>query len=189
MEEDIPDPTKRVLNEVKIKGMVILESCAVRVDHKLVKYYDQAWFPLKEKDLVDLDRQTRFETRLRLNTSPDPYRVDAFKVVSRHSETLFFAVFGFCSYRVLTPVADCLVDCVTQIVKDKRMDRKTVYQNLELIARAMDLICKDGEVLQTDCRTICESLGVEYMEEIGEVAQTEPVMTYHSLAYLFEFEL
>uniref|UniRef100_A0A915INZ1 Coatomer subunit zeta n=1 Tax=Romanomermis culicivorax TaxID=13658 RepID=A0A915INZ1_ROMCU len=132
-----------------IKGIAILDNDGNRI---VAKYYDETYPTIKE--------QKAFEKKLFNKTqkaNSEIILLDGVVCVYRSNVDLFFYVLG-CTLGnelILVNVLQCLYDTVSQILR-KNVERKNLFDNLDVVLLALDEICDSGIVLETDAAAVVQ---------------------------------
>merc|ERR1739838_524495 len=139
MDNVLLEPT---LNSVK--GLMIMDNNGARI---LAKYYDAEMFP-------NTAAQKKFEKSLFTKThkaNAEIIMLDGFTCLYKSSVDLFFYVLGSGQENelLLMSVLDCLFNAVTQILR-KNVDKKALFDNLEVIMLAMDEMIDHGVIMECD---------------------------------------
>ncbi|CAM4811177.1 unnamed protein product [Rotaria magnacalcarata] len=126
-----------------IKGIIILDNDGNRL---LSKYYSNSYVTLKE--------QKDFEKSLFNKThkgSGDVILLDNWTIVYRNNVDLLFYVMGSTNENelMLNSVLTCLFDSLSTMLR-KNVEKRHLYDNLDLVMLTFDEICDDGIILETD---------------------------------------
>ena len=127
-----------------VKGILILDNDGKRI---LAKYYDAVSFP-------NTAAQKKFEKSLFTKThkaNAEIIMLDGFTCLYKSSVDLFFYVLGSGQENelLLMSVLDCLFNAVTQILR-KNVDKKALFDNLEVIMLALDEMIDGGMIMECD---------------------------------------
>ncbi|CAM2713992.1 unnamed protein product [Rotaria socialis] len=126
-----------------IKGIVILDNDGNRI---LAKYYNQSFSTVKE--------QKDFEKSLFNKThkgAGDVILLDNLTIVYRNNVDLLFYVLGSTNENelMLNSVLTCLFESLSTMLR-KNVEKKVLCENLDLIMLAVDEICDEGIILESD---------------------------------------
>ncbi|CAB0009305.1 unnamed protein product [Nesidiocoris tenuis] len=137
-----------------VKGIAILDNDGHRV---LAKYYDSAVFPTSKE-------QRAFEKNLFNKThraNAEIIMLDGLTCVYKSNVDLFFYVMGSSHENelILMSVLQCLYDSISQILR-KNVEKRTVFENLEIVMLAMDEICDGGILLEADPSAVVQRVAV-----------------------------
>nr|ACO11050.1 Coatomer subunit zeta-1 [Caligus rogercresseyi] len=124
-----------------IKGVAILDNDGNRV---LAKYYDKTG--IKEQKAFE---KTLFSKTAKSNA--EIFMLDGMTILYKSSVDLLFYVMGSCHENelLLLSVLNCFYDSVSQILR-KNVEKKSVYENLDVIMLALDEIVDGGIILEAD---------------------------------------
>ena len=137
-----------------VKGILILDNDGKRI---LANYYDKNAFP-------SVKEQTAFEKSLFQKTSKangEILMLDGFTVLYKSNVDLFFYVLGSQKENelLLMSVLSCVYDSVSQILR-KNVEKRAVYENLDIIMLALDEICDNGVVLEADPNAVANRVAL-----------------------------
>ena len=137
-----------------IKGILILDNDGRRV---LANYYDKDNFPT-------LKEQSAFEKSLFSKTSKSNAEVvllDGMVVLHRSNVDLFFYVIGSQSENelLLLSALNCVYDSVSQILR-KNVEKRALFENLDIVLLAMDEICDGGIFLESDPNAVVSRVAI-----------------------------
>ncbi|CAF1175003.1 unnamed protein product [Rotaria sp. Silwood1] len=126
-----------------IKGIIILDNDGNRI---LAKYYNNSFGTVKE--------QKDFEKSLFNKThkgSGDVILLDNWTIVYRNNVDLLFYVMGSTNENelMLNSVLTCLFESLSTMLR-KNVEKRHLYDNLDLVMLTFDEICDDGIILETD---------------------------------------
>ncbi|CAF3121826.1 unnamed protein product [Rotaria sp. Silwood2] len=126
-----------------IKGIIILDNDGNRM---LAKYYNQLFSTVKE--------QKEFEKSLFTKThkgSGDVILLDNLTIVYRNNVDLLFYVVGSTNENelMLNTVLTCLFESLSTMLR-KNVEKKFLYENLDLVMLTLDEMCDDGIILESD---------------------------------------
>ncbi|KAE9550557.1 hypothetical protein FO519_006215 [Halicephalobus sp. NKZ332] len=127
-----------------IKGIAILDQDGNRI---LAKYYDKEVFPTDKE-------QSAFEKSLFQKThkaNSEIILLDGLICVYRSNVDLFFYVIGSANENelILCSVLNCLYDSVSTVLR-KNVEKKALFDNLDVIILILDELVDDGVILDTD---------------------------------------
>jgi len=137
-----------------IKGIAILDNDGKRI---LAKYYDTKMFPTAkeqkafEKNMFNKTHRASVEIVMLENTT----------CVYRSYVDLFFYVIGSNNENelILTSVLNCLYDSISQILR-KNIEKRSLMENLDVAMLALDEICDNGIILESDPSAIAFRVAV-----------------------------
>ncbi len=163
-----------------VKGILILDNDGRRV---LANYYDKETFPTTKE-------QNAFEKSLFSKTSKSNAEVlllDGMVILHRSNVDLFFYVLGgqHENELVLLSVLNCVYDSVSQILR-KNVEKRALFENLDVVLLALDEICDNGMILEADPHAVVSRVAIRTDDiPIGEqtVAQVRPRFTVTSLVF------
>ncbi|XP_034253451.1 coatomer subunit zeta-1 [Thrips palmi] len=149
MEGSLLEPTLYV-----IKGMVILDNDGHRV---LAKYYDKNIFPTAKE-------QKAFEKNLFNKThrsNAEIIMLDGLTCVYYSNVDLFFYVMGSSHENelILMTALNCLYDSVSNILR-KNVEKRTLFENLDIVMLAMDEICDGGIIMEADFKAVLQRVAL-----------------------------
>ncbi|KAK0425607.1 hypothetical protein QR680_009286 [Steinernema hermaphroditum] len=130
-----------------VKGMAVLDQDGQRILAK----YDQNTFGTQKE-------QKEFEKSLFQKTNKangEIILLDGHICVYRSNVDLFFYVIGGSQENelILVSVLNCLFDAISIILR-KNVERKVLLDNMDTALLALDEICDDGIVLETDPQAV-----------------------------------
>uniref|UniRef100_A0A914V8U8 Coatomer subunit zeta n=1 Tax=Plectus sambesii TaxID=2011161 RepID=A0A914V8U8_9BILA len=130
-----------------VKGIAILDQDGNRV---LAKYYDDTFATVKE--------QRAFEKSLFSKTSKangEIILLDGLICVYRSNVDLYFYVMGSSQENelILVNVLNGLYEAISTILR-KNVEKKALLDNMDAAMLALDEICDDGVVLETDAASV-----------------------------------
>lgn len=136
-----------------IKAILILDNDGNRL---VGKYYDEQFATVKE--------QKEFEKGLFAKTSKangEIIMLDNLTIVYRNTVDLFFYVIGSTSENeiMLVSVLNCLYDSMSQIAR-KNLEKKILLDNLDSVFLAIDEICDNGILMETDPSQIAQRVSL-----------------------------
>ncbi|XP_014245756.1 coatomer subunit zeta-1 [Cimex lectularius] len=137
-----------------VKGIAILDNDGHRV---LAKYYDSQIFPtVKEQKAFE---KNLFNKTHRANA--EIIMLDGLTCVYKSNVDLFFYVMGSSHENelILMNVLQCLYDSISQILR-KNVEKRTVFDNLEIVMLAMDEICDGGILLESDASSVVQRVAL-----------------------------
>ncbi|XP_078035640.1 COPI coat complex subunit zeta [Augochlora pura] len=131
-----------------VKGMAILDNDGNRI---LAKYYDKKIFPTTKE-------QKAFEKNLFNKThraNAEIIMLDGLTCVYRSNVDLYFYVMGSSQENelILMSVLNCLYESVSQILR-KNVEKRAVFDSLDIVMLAMDEICDGGIILDADASSV-----------------------------------
>lgn len=137
-----------------VKGIAILDNDGHRV---LAKYYDSAVFPTSKE-------QRAFEKNLFNKThraNAEIIMLDGLTCVYKSNVDLFFYVMGSSHENelILMSVLQCFYDSISQILR-KNVEKRTIFDNLEIVMLAMDEICDGGILLEADPSAVVQRVAI-----------------------------
>ncbi|XP_059085911.1 coatomer subunit zeta-1-like isoform X2 [Tigriopus californicus] len=127
-----------------IKGIAILDNDGRRI---LANYYDADVFP-------GIKEQKAFEKSLFAKTAKangEIIMLDGLTCLYRSNVDLFFYVMGSVHENelLLMSVLNCVYDTVSQILR-KNVEKRSLFDHLDIIMLALDEICDGGIILESD---------------------------------------
>jgi len=127
-----------------VKGILILDNDGKRV---YGKYYDSNIFPT-------LKEQSAFEKSLFTKTAKanaEVLMLDGMTVLYKSNVDLFFYVLGGAHENelLLMSVLNCVYDSISLIMR-KNVEKRALFDSLDIIMLALDEICDGGIVLESD---------------------------------------
>jgi len=137
-----------------IKGIIILDNDGRRV---LANYYDKDILPT-------LKDQTAFEKNLFNKTSKSTAEIlllDGMVILHRSNVDLFFYVVGSQHENelLLLSVLNCVYDSVSQILR-KNVEKRALFENLDVVLLALDEICDGGIFLESDPNAVVSRVAI-----------------------------
>jgi hypothetical protein len=140
-----------------VKAIIILDSDGFRL---IGKYYDDQFATVKE--------QKDFEKTLFAKThkaNGEIVMLENLTVVYKNNLDLFYYVVGATTANeiMLTSVLTCLFDSLSQIFR-KNMERKYFLDNLDSVFLAVDEICMNGILLETDPHQVAQRVSLRENE-------------------------
>ena len=137
-----------------IKAILILDNDGNRI---LSKYYDTT-------QLSTSKEQKEFEKNLFKSThkaNGEIIMLDNLTIVYRSNVDVFFYVIGSTSENeiILVSVLNCLHDALSQIFR-KNIEKKHLLENMDSVLLAVDEICDNGILLETDPNQIAQRVSV-----------------------------
>lgn len=144
-----------------VKGILILDNDGNRLAGK---YFDNQFSSIKE--------QLEFEKLLFSKThkaNGEIIMLDNLTIVYRSIVDIFFYVIGSTSDNeiMLSSVLNCLYDSVNQILR-KNIEKKYLVDHLDAILLAIDEICDNGILLETDPSAISQRVSLKDEIPLGE---------------------
>uniref|UniRef100_A0A1I7ZJT4 Coatomer subunit zeta n=1 Tax=Steinernema glaseri TaxID=37863 RepID=A0A1I7ZJT4_9BILA len=154
-----------------VKGIAVLDQDGQRI---LAKYYDQETFGTQKE-------QKEFEKNLFQKTNKangEIILLDGHICVYRSNVDLFFYVIGGSQENelILVSVLNCLYEAISIILR-KSVERKSLLDNMDTALLALDEICDDGIVLETDAQAVVSrcalrpddiAFGDQSLSEVGK---------------------
>ena len=155
-----------------IKGILILDNEGKRV---WGKYYDPTILPsVKEQNSFEKSLFSKTET-----ANSEILMLDGLTILYKNNVDLYFYVLGGPRENelVLLSVLNCVFDSISQIVR-KDVEKRTVFENLEVILLAMDEICDGGIVLEANANEVVSRVARRNDEvSIGEQTVDQVIQT------------
>ena len=145
-----------------IKAIIILDNDGGRI---VGKYFDDQYVTVKE--------QKEFEKLLFGKTNKangEIVMLENMTVVYKSNLDLFYYVVGSTSQNeiMLVSVLNCLFESLNQILR-KNMEKKFMLENLDSVFLAVDEICDNGILLETDANQIAQRVSLRDSEvPLGE---------------------
>ena len=141
-----------------VKGIVLLDNDGHRV---WANYYDSNIFPSHKE-------QMKFEKGLFAKTSRaniedvDVVMLDNLTILYKSKVDLYFYVIGGPKENelLLMSVLNCVFDSMSLILR-KNIEKSSVYDNMDMIMLAMDEICDNGVILESDAMAVADRVGVK----------------------------
>jgi hypothetical protein len=126
-----------------VKGLLILDNDGNRI---ISKYYDDQFQSVKEQK--DFEKSL-FQKTYKANS--EIIMLDGMTIVYRSSVDLFFYIVGSTSENeiMLMNLLNCLFDSVSQMLR-KNVEKKYLYDNLDLVFLLCDEICDNGVIVESD---------------------------------------
>jgi hypothetical protein len=126
-----------------VKGLLILDNDGNRI---ISKYYDNQFQSVKEQK--DFEKSLFQKTH---KANSEIVMLDGMTIVYRSSVDLFFYVIGSTSENeiMLMNLLNCLFDSVSQMLR-KNVEKKYLYDNLDLVYLLCDEICDNGVIVESD---------------------------------------
>ncbi|CAF0941396.1 unnamed protein product [Adineta steineri] len=136
-----------------IKGIIILDNDGNRI---FSKYYSQSFSTVKE--------QKEFEKSLFNKThkgTGDVILLDNWTIVYRNNVDLLFYVMGSTNENelMLNSVLTCLFDSLSGMLR-KNVEKRFLYDNLDLVILTIDEICDEGIILESDPMVIMQRVQI-----------------------------
>merc|ERR1711879_825072 len=127
-----------------VKGIAILDNDGNRI---LSNYYDSELF-------ASIKEEKAFEKNLFSKTSKasgEIIMLDGLTCLYRSNVDLYFYVMGSTHENelLLMSVLNCVYDSISQILR-KNVEKRAIFENLDIIMLALDEICDGGIVLESD---------------------------------------
>lgn len=137
-----------------VKAILILDNDGNRL---VGKYFDDQFPSVKE--------QKEFEKSLFAKTNKangEIIMLDNLTIVYRSNVDLFFYVIGSTTANeiMLNSVLTCLYDSISQILR-KNIEKKFLLDFLDAVFLAVDEICDNGILLETDPAQIAQRVGLK----------------------------
>jgi hypothetical protein len=156
-----------------IKGIIILDNDGNRI---LAKYYNQSVGTAKE--------QKEFEKSLFNKThkgAGDVILLDNWTIVYRNNVDLLFYVMGSTNENelMLNAVLTCLFDSLSTMLR-KNVEKRHLYDNLDLVMLTVDEICDEGIILESDPMFIAQRVQLR-QDDIPLGEQTVSQIFYQRL--------
>lgn len=128
-----------------IKGLAILDNDGRRI---LANYYDKDLFPTTKEEKAF--EKNLFNKTVKA-TGGEIIMLDGLTCLYKSNVDLFFYVMGSTHENelLLMSVLNCLYDSVSQILR-KNVERRALFDNLDIVMLAMDEIVDGGVVLESD---------------------------------------
>ena len=148
-----------------LKAILILDQDGKRI---LGKYYDKDAFPAEKG-------QAAFEKNLFQKThkaNAEIILLDGLICVYRSNVDLFFYVIGSSQENelILQSVLNCVYDAFS-IVLRKNVEKKALFDHIDMAFLILDEICDDGVILETDAQAVISRCAVK-PDEIAFGEQT-----------------
>ena len=130
-----------------VKAILILDGDGQRL---VCKYYDDHFASVKEQRAFE---KTLFAKTCKANA--EIIMIDTLTILYRSHVDLYFYVVGDSTENevMLASVLNCLYDSISQILR-KSVEKKYLLESLDLAFLALDEICDDGILLETDASQI-----------------------------------
>ncbi|KAF7634423.1 Clat_adaptor_s domain-containing protein [Meloidogyne graminicola] len=131
-----------------IKAILILDQDGKRI---LGKYYDKQMFQQeKEKSLFE-----KIFSQKTHKANAEIILLDGYICVYRSNVDLFFYVIGSSNENelILQSVLNCFYDSFSTVLR-KNVEKKVLFDHIDLAFLILDEICDDGLVLETDSQAI-----------------------------------
>ncbi|CAF0910890.1 unnamed protein product [Adineta steineri] len=159
-----------------IKGIIILDNDGNRL---FSKYYSQSFSTVKE--------QKEFEKSLFNKThkgTGDVILLDNWTIVYRNNVDLLFYVMGSTNENelMLNSVLTCLFDSLSGMLR-KNVEKRFLYDNLDLVILTIDEICDEGIILESDPMVIMQRVQIRQDDiPLGEqtVSQVSKLVNYEN---------
>ncbi|CAF0793957.1 unnamed protein product [Adineta steineri] len=159
-----------------IKGIIILDNDGNRI---FSKYYSQSFSTVKE--------QKEFEKSLFNKThkgTGDVILLDNWTIVYRNNVDLLFYVMGSTNENelMLNSVLTCLFDSLSGMLR-KNVEKRFLYDNLDLVILTIDEICDEGIILESDPMVIMQRVQIRQDDiPLGEqtVSQVSKLVNYEN---------
>lgn len=137
-----------------VKAILVLDNDGSRL---LSKYYDDQFVSIKE--------QREFEKSLFSKThkaNAEIIMLDGVTVVYRSNIDLFFYVIGSTSENeiMLVSLLNCFYDALNQMLR-KNVEKKYLLDNLDAVMLALDEICDNGVILETDPAQVAQRVSLK----------------------------
>ena len=151
----------------------------------LSSYYDKVNFPT-------LKEQTAFEKNLFNKTSKSNAEIvllDGMVILHRSNVDLYFYVIGSQSENelLLLSALNCVYDSVSQILR-KNVEKRALFENLDIVLLAMDEICDGGIFLEADPNAVVSRVAIRTDDiPIGEQTVAQ-VKSFDLLIQMFFFD-
>ena len=151
-----------------VKGIIVLDNDG----HRLwASYYDPNIFPSHKEQL-------KFEKSLSGKTSKaniedvEVLMLDNLTILYKSKVDLFFYVVGGPKENelLLMSVLNCVFESVSLILR-KNIEKSSMYDNMDRIMLAMDEICDNGVILESDAMAVADRVGVR-QEDVSLGKQT-----------------
>ncbi|XP_013774510.1 coatomer subunit zeta-1-like [Limulus polyphemus] len=148
MDTDLLEPTLYT-----VKAIAILDNDGNRI---LAKYYDNTFPTVKEQKAFE---KNLFNKTHRANA--EIIMLDGMTSIYRSNVDLYFYVMGSSHENelILSSVLNCLYDAVGQILR-KNVEKKTLFENLDIIMLAIDEICDGGIILEGDPSAVVQKVAL-----------------------------
>ena len=151
-----------------IKGIILLDNDGRRL---WANYYDPNM-------LQSHKEQMKFEKSLFTKTSKtniedvDIVLLDNLTVLYKSKVDLFFYVVGGPKENelLLMSVLNCVFESLSLILR-KSLEKSAVYDNMDMVMLAMDEICDNGIILESDAISVADNVGVR-AEDVSLGKQT-----------------
>jgi hypothetical protein len=137
-----------------VKAIFILDNDGNRI---VAKYYDNLFQSIKEQKDFEKSLFTKTE-----KANAEIIMIDNLTIVYRSNIDLFFYVVGSTAENeiMLVSVLNCLYDSVSQMLR-KNVEKKALMENLDAVILAIDEICDNGIVLESDSSQICQRVNMK----------------------------
>ena len=151
-----------------IKGIILMDNDGRRL---WANYYDP-------NILQSQKEQMKFEKSLFTKTSKaniedvDVVLLENLTVLYKSKVDLFFYVIGGPKENelLLMSVLNCVFESLSLILR-KSLEKSSVYDNMDMVMLAMDEICDNGIILESDAIAVADSIGVR-AEDVSLGKQT-----------------
>ncbi|KAI3387819.1 hypothetical protein SNEBB_009705 [Seison nebaliae] len=136
-----------------VKAIIVLDNEGSRI---IGKYFDDYIFPtIKEQRAFE---KNLFKKTFRSNA--EILLFDELSIVLQTSVDLHFYVVGSTSVNegMLKTVLSCFVDSLGILLHDST-EKKTLMTNLDVVLLALDEVCDNGIILETESRHVVDRVG------------------------------
>jgi len=147
---DVPLPEPSLYT---VKAILILDNDGNRI---ISKYYDDSFTTTKEQKAFE---KNLFNKTHRANA--EIIMFEGMTCVYRSNVDLFFYVVGSSQENelILVSVLNCLYDAISQMLK-KNVEKRALLDNLDGAFLALDEICDNGIILESDPHTIASRVSI-----------------------------
>uniref|UniRef100_A0A5S6QT70 Coatomer subunit zeta n=1 Tax=Trichuris muris TaxID=70415 RepID=A0A5S6QT70_TRIMR len=134
-----------------VKGIMLLDSDGNRL---IAKYYGDTFAGVQQEK--EFERKVFNKTK-KLNS--DIILLDGLICLYKSNVDLYFCVIGSGQQDelILYSVLNCFYESVVHILK-KSIEKKTLYECIDMVMLAVDEICDSGVILETDYNSVLSRL-------------------------------
>ena len=140
-----------------VKGIIILDNDGQRL---WANYYDPNIFA-SPKDELRFEKSLFSKTSRTKSEDVDVVMLDNLTILYKSRVDLYFYVLGGPKENelLLMSVLNCVFDSISIILR-KNVEKSAVFENMDMIMLALDEICDNGVILESDAIMVADKVGI-----------------------------
>ena len=137
-----------------VKSIIILDNDGKRI---VGKYYDDQFSSIKEQK--EFEKSVYDKTH---KSNSEIIMLDQLTILYKSHMDVFFYVIGSVNQNeiMLNSVLNCLFDSLNTILR-KNVEKKTLYEHLDAVLLAVDELCDNGILIETEPTSIAQRVSLK----------------------------